>query len=1004
MSSNDHQSPRSKLSPLQRALLAIEELEEKLAASEAKQSEPLAIVGIGCRFPGDVVDVDGLVNRLRVGASAESKMPADGRTTYRGTRPELSADECEMPPAGFLSQDVAQFDPQFFNIAPREAVGMDPQQRLLLEVAWEALEDAAESPDYLYESNAGVFVGVCGNDYAQMMIGSRDPEMLNPHLTSGVGHSVVSGRLSYLLGLRGPSLSIDTACSSSLVATHLACRSLRSGECDVALAGGVNLILDSDLTVAFARGGMLSADGRCKAFAAGADGFGRAEGCGVVVIKRLSTALADNSRIYAVIRGTAVNQDGASSALSAPNGPAQEAVIRAALDDGALSPDQVQHVETHGTGTELGDPIEARALGAVYGAARSGSEPLLVGSAKTNFGHLESTAGIAGLIKAAVSLEQEFIPKHLHWTTPSPHIEWSDLNLEVVGEMRTWPKGDVPRRAGVSSFGFSGTNCHIVLEEAPSAERAKRAQTPNGARLATLSAATKPALLDLAKRYQQHFQTISGDVFDASCATSQIGRAHLSHRLAVIGHGPADVAEKLGTWAGSGWADGVAEGREPVDPPRVAFAFTGQGSQYAGMALSLYEAAPLFRQTLDACREPYQRETGADLIAVLADEQALQDTSHTQPVLFALEVALANFLMQLGLRPAALFGHSLGEYSAACIAGVFSIEDGIKITALRGRLMQESTGVGGMLAVAADEKTMVAACQDVGDDVVVAAVNGPQAVVLSGRVDAIESLQRRFDDRGTRATRLEVQRAFHSPLMDPILDKFESAVAELKLRAPRLRLVSALTGKTITASEATSPAYWRRHLREAVRFADATTACADHASIVVEVGPHQVLSTFVREGAAEALSFVPTLRRGADDWESLLSTLQALYAQGVKIDFANLHQGAELERSRLPLYPFQRAHYWATPAAVSVDAAKPSAFVSHPLLGRSVESPLADQYFQAPIARGSHGFLDDHRVSDAVIMPGAGFLEAARGRVRGDARTSGRTARCRIARADGGGG
>jgi acyl transferase domain-containing protein/NADPH:quinone reductase-like Zn-dependent oxidoreductase/SAM-dependent methyltransferase len=977
MTANDEK--HAGLSPLKRAYLAIEELEEKIAALEARSGEPIAIVGIGCRFPG-AQDPEGFTELLRNGVDAICPEPPHPRPSYQRVRRDLSPAQT-LPPAGFIGQDVGAFDPQFFNIAPREAIGMDPQQRLLLEVVWEALEDAAEAPRDLYESRSGVFVGVCSNDYAQLLLGSHDPNVLDAHLTSGIGHSVASGRISYLLGLQGPSLSVDTACSSSLVATHLACRSLRAGECDLAIAAGVNLILDSDLTVAFTRSGMLSPDGRCKTFADGADGFARGEGCGVVVLKRLSTALADGNRIYALIRGTAVNQDGPSSALSAPNGPAQEAVIRTALADAGLAPADIDFVEAHGTGTALGDPIEVRALGAVFGADRPADRPLVIGSVKTNVGHLEASAGIAGLIKAALALEQQFIPEHLHWQVPSRHIPWPELNVAVASARREWRSGERRRRAGVSSFGYSGTNCHVVLEEAPAVPPRSAQIEPSDQRLLTLSAASKPALQALATRYVARLETRTSEELADLCYTTHVGRAHLSHRAAVVGRGD-ELRTRLAEWSRNGWAPGVMTGRVPVEPPRLAFAFTGQGSQYAGMGRRLYAASPVFRKSLDECRAVFADETGEELLSVMHGERgaALDETRFAQPALFAFEWALAQLLLQLGLRPAAVFGHSLGEYVAACVAGVFSMESGLRLTARRGRLMQERTSAGAMLAVGADEAAVATALEQLRNPAAIAAINGPAATVVAGTVAAIETLERSFAAQGIRTKRLDVSRAFHSPLMEPILDTFEAEVEKFERRAPKVRIISALTGRPLAPGEAVASAYWRRHVREPVRFAAAAAAFAEQPGIVIEVGPHHVLSTFERDPGIAGVAWTATLRRGADDWDCLLSAVQALYVAGVEIDWRALHDTNSARRAALPLYPFQRQHYWAS-AAVRADDADLRAGgrpVAHPLLGSRVDSPLADRQFSAPITAERYAFVADHRVAGAVIMPGAAFIEAAR--------------------------
>ncbi|HVQ03141.1 MAG TPA: type I polyketide synthase, partial [Burkholderiaceae bacterium] len=679
--------PPAALTPLQRAFLALEDTRARLAAAQAearaaheqrRRDEAIAIIGIGCRVPGGGVDPASFWRLMRNGVDATCEVPPQRWDAAALHHPDpAEPGRIVTRRGGFLQEPVDTFDAGFFGISPREAQGMDPQQRLLLEVAWEALEHAGQAPDRLEHSATGVFIGVCGSDYAHLQLQSGDRSLLDAHFTSGMAHSIASGRLSYLLGLQGPSLSIDTACSSSLVAVHQACQSLQRGESRMALAGGVNLILAPDLYIALSHSRMLAPDGRCKTFDAAADGFSRGEGCGIVVLKRLEDAQADGDRILAVVRGSAVNQDGPSSGLTAPNGPAQEAVVRAALARAQIEPRQVGYIETHGTGTQLGDPLEVHALGAVF-SERAGAPALRIGSVKTNIGHLEAASGISGLIKLVLALDQRTIPPHLHFQQPSPHIAWSDLPFSVPVQAEPWAPIDGRRIGGVSSFGFSGTNAHVVIEEAPPAS-ATPPHTTRRAWLLALSAPDRTALVTLAQRHLDGVQALREDQLADYVHTANVGRAHrFAHRATLLVHSLQDLRRGLERLARGDGAVGNEDPEELLrtahvrrrDPPRIAFLFTGQGSQYAGMGRALYEAAPAFRATLDdiaARLAPRLQRPLLDVLFALDDPGSpLDQTGYTQPALFALEVALARWWQSLGVQPQAGIGHSVGEVAAAC--------------------------------------------------------------------------------------------------------------------------------------------------------------------------------------------------------------------------------------------------------------------------------------------------------------------------------------------------
>jgi acyl transferase domain-containing protein/acyl carrier protein len=902
------------LSPLKRALLALEEMQARLEAMECARTEPIAIIGLGCRFPG-AEDPEAFWRLLRDGGDAVSEIPPDrwDVDAYYDPDPEAPA-KMYTRYGGFL-REVDRFDPQFFGIAPREAVSMDPQQRLLLEVAWEALEDAGQAPDRLGGSRTGVFVGIATSDYATLRLKREDDlDGIDAYRASGTAHSIASGRLSYVLGLQGPSLSVDTACSSSLVAIHLACQSLRAGECGMAVAGGVHLTLAPENTVTFCKSRMLARDGRCKTFDAAADGFGEAEGCGLVVLKRLPDALTDRDRVLAVIRGSAINQDGASSGLTAPNGPAQEALLREALAVSRVAPEEVAYVEAHGTGTALGDPIEMQALGAVLGGGRTKDRPLLVGSVKTNVGHLEAAAGVAGLIKVVLALGHGEIPPHLHFRVPNPHIPWADLPVAVPTALMPWP-ADGRRIAGISSFGFSGTNVHVVVGEPPPRERAL-APVERPLHLVALSARSEEALQVLAERWVRRLEAQPPPALADVAFTATAGRAHLPHRLALVAGSMAQAREQLAAAAAGATLTGTARGHVPEsERPKVAFLFTGQGSQYTGMGRQLYETQPTFRRALENCQEILRGRLERPLLSVMYPrseaEGLLDQTAYAQPALFALEYALFELWRSWGIEPAWVMGHSLGEYVAACVAGVFSLEDGLRLVAERGRLMQTRPVRGAMAAVFAGEEHVRAAVERRLGDVSIAAVNGPGNVVVSGAQAAVVAVLSELGSEGIEAERLAVSHAFHSPLMDGILDELERLAGEATLALPRLALVSNLTGKWARGEMATT-GYWRRHAREPVRFADGMATLHDHGCrVFLEVGPRPTLLAMGRSCVpSDASRWLPSLRKDRDDWAQVLESLRDLYLVGAGVEWEGFDRDYPRQRVAMPSYPFERQRYW----------------------------------------------------------------------------------------------
>jgi acyl transferase domain-containing protein len=899
------------LSVAKQALLALEQMRERLAAAEQAGREPVAVIGIGVRVPG-ASDPEAFWTLLREGVDATSDIPPDRWDVDAFYDPDPDAiGKINAKRGGFLAE-VDRFDAEFFGVSPREARSMDPQHRLLLEVAWEAIEHAGIAPTDLSGSRTGVFVGVTVDDYLHLLVGSGEQRLLDAYAHHGNVLNAAAGRLSYVLGLHGPSMAIDTACSSSLVATHLACQSLRSRDCDLALAGGVNLVLSPLSSVRLARGHMLAPDGRCKTFDASADGYARGEGCGVLVLKRLSAALADGDRVLAVIRGSAVNQDGHTSALTVPNGLAQRSVIRDALANAGLEPADVSYVEAHGTGTALGDPIEMDAIADVLGSGRRA--PLLVGSVKTNIGHLESASGVAGVIKVVLALQHGMVPPNLHFKTPSPHIPWTDRAVAVPTVLAAWPP-QARRIAGVSSFGASGTNAHVVLEQAP--EPAAPSADPDRSHyVLPLSAESDAALRGLAARYVAHFDTRADVTARDVCYTAAAGRAHFVHRAAITGRdikglraGAAVLAE--GQTSGS-LQQGVVERGETR---KIAFLFTGQGSQYWGMGRELFETEPAFRAALEACAVALQPHLDVPLLTLLYDEsskegQLLDKTAFTQPALFSVEYALARMFGAWGVTPAAVMGHSVGEFAAACVAGVLTLEDAARMVAVRGRLMQALPEGGAMVAIATDETTVRARLTPYAQTISIAAVNAPDQTVLSGNRASLEALLHDLNVPEPDRRWLVVSHAFHSPLMLPMLDAFEAEAARAVHATPLLPFVSNLTGEVIRTLDAP---YWKQHAAMPVRFADGLKAMAAMGcSVFVEIGPTPALLPLARRVLVEEASvvWIPTLRRGRGDAEQIAKAIGAVYTGGAAVNWRAVGGNIRRRPVSLPTYPFARDRHW----------------------------------------------------------------------------------------------
>jgi malonyl CoA-acyl carrier protein transacylase len=817
---------------------------------------------------------------------------------------------------GFLNQ-VDEFDASFFDITPREAEQVDPQQRLLLEVAWEALENAGVPPKQLAGSSTGVFVGISNSDYNRLL--SHDVSSLTAYNGTGTAFCIAANRLSYSLDLKGSSLAIDTACSSSLVAVHYACQSLQTEESDLCLAGGVNLILSPEVTITFSQARMMAADGRCKTFDASADGYVRGEGCGVVILKRLADALRDRDNIQAVIKGSAVNQDGLTNGMTAPNGLAQQAVIRQALNKAGVAPAEISYVEAHGTGTALGDPQEFKALKTVLMEDRCPNQPCWMGSVKTNIGHLEAAAGIASLIKVILSLQHQEIPPHLHLKQLNRYISLEGTSLAIPTQRQPWWVESRSRLAGVSSFGFGGTNCHIIVAEAPCQQDTRDLKKKDSfpvPHLLTLSAKNENALRELAQRYIDYLPSHPQAPLADICLTAYKGRSHFNYRLAVIAHSPVQLCQQLEAFLkGSETAELLSGRVVSRKPPKLAFLFTGQGSQYVGMGRELYETQPAFRQALDRCAEILQPYLEKPLLQVLyppaGELSPLDETAYAQPALFALEYALYQVWKAWGIEPTAVMGHSVGEYVAACVAGVFSLEDGLKLVAERGRLMQVLPQEGAMVAVFADEAQVREAIQGYEQEIAIAAINGPQSFVISGKRQSLEMVRASLEAQGIKTKVLNVSHAFHSPLMEPMIETFRRTAQQVTYSQPRLSLISNITGKLATADLAT-PEYWCRHVLEPVRFAAGMeTLHQNDYQVFVEIGSNPVLLGMSRYFIPEQdRQWLPSLRQGQGEWQQMLQSLSALYVKGFAIDWSGFAGDSCHRYVPLPTYPFQRQRYW----------------------------------------------------------------------------------------------
>ena len=973
--------------------------------------EPIALIGVGCRLPGNISSKADLFEALSNGRDLVSEIPRDRWNADAFYDPDpLAPGKTYVRKGGFI-ENIESFDAGFFGISDSEASRMDPQQRMLLETVWHALEDAGQPAEELMQSNTGVFIAMMNtNGYSQLKGAYEGILGISAYDAMGDAMSITAGRISHFLGLEGPCLTLDTACSSSLVALHLARQSILSGDCDAAIVAGVNAILHPGIHIAFSKIGLMSRAGRCATFDESADGYIRGEGCVAVVLRRQSQAIARGDRILASIVGTAVNQDGHTPALTAPNGRSQEKVIRSALARVGISPNDVGYVEAHGTGTPVGDPIEMSAIVNVYGPGRTSDQILYVGSVKSNFGHIEAGAGLLGLVKAALSLEHEEILPSIHFNRLNPSIDLSHAPVQVATKRIPWARNGSPRLAGVNSFGYSGTNAHAILQESPLANNSHTRENAEGnlfkqeGGLVLISAKSAAALEDLVDQWVDYLDKEKNIPLRDIAFSAALGRTHLSHRLAVVSGDRDEVRKKLQSWREGRTPQGLMNGQALSRiKPKVAFMFTGQGAQYPEMGRELYKNEARFAETLERVAAIIDPELGVPLAEVLFGEKSaeyLNNTRYVQPALFAIEYALADLLRYWGVEPDYVIGHSIGEITAACIAGVLDLEDAARFVVARGRLMGQLPAGGKMLAIAASVDQVQKWIQGREADISIAAVNGPHAVVVSGRAEAVSAISELAQAAGRQTKELEVSHAFHSPLMDPILDELTQAAASMRIHPARIPLASNTSGDFLR--DDIQPDYWSSHVRQAVLFHQGMEKImAEGCSPIVEIGPHPSLIPAVATSFdSPDLHTIPTLKKDRHDIPNLLSSLASLYVHGSPLKLDRLFWSPVYHYVSLPLYPFRPDKYWLNPNGV-LDVSPDELLVAsqsasseglpklpealHPLLGRAVTHNASKSVFQTVLKPTIP--WTDHRILESTVFPAAAYIEMA---ARGFAAASGK--------------
>jgi acyl transferase domain-containing protein len=953
------------------------------------EKEPIAIIGIGCRFPGGANSPEAFWDMLRDGVDAITEVPEDRWNLNNFYDPEgTKPGKIRTRWGGFVDK-IDEFDAEFFGISPREASSMDPQQRLLLEVTWEALEDGGQVPENLVGSKTGVFIGISGSDYYDIQLSASDRDSINAYTNLGGVHCVTANRISYILNFKGPSMAVDTACSSALVAVHLACQSIWNGESALAIAGGVNAMLRPEATIGFSKASMLSPDGRCKTFDERANGYVRAEGAGIVVLKPLSQALADKDPIYAVIRGSSVNQDGQTNGITVPSGQAQETAIREACKLAGISPEQIQYVEAHGTGTPVGDPIEANALGNAIGKNRPDGDYCTVGSVKSNIGHLESASGVAGLIKLALALKHRQIPPSLHFETPNPKIPFEELRLRVPTTLEPWPNVKGPRFAGINSFGFGGTNAHIVVAEAP--ENAESGINPNSqipsfkSFLLPLSARSQEALKALAAAYKDFLITEDSSLSDI-CYTASLRRGNHDYRLAVAGNSKEELTENLSAFLAGETRTGMSSGRSfPDSNLKLAFVFSGMGQQWWAMGRTLLSEEPVFRETIQRCDQLLRQYADWSLLEELTaseENSRINSTQIAQCAIFSVQVALSALWRSWGIIPEAIVGHSVGEVAAAHVAGVLSLEDAVRVIFHRSRLQAETAGKGKMLAVGLSLESAQQILIGYEDRVSVGAVNSPSSVTLSGDGSALEAIAQSLEPKQIFCRFLQVEVPYHSPLMEPLKAELAECLQGINPQSANIPLFSTVTGQQVEGSEIDG-AYWGQNMRNPVLFVTAVEGLMRAGyDLFLEISAHPVLASYISECAAnqsKTAATLPSLRRKEPEQIVMQGSFGKLYTLGYPVDWRRLYPEGQFVR--LPSYPWQRERYW-NESKESQQARLGQTYQRtllgvpvHPLLGSRLESPQPQ--WNATIDLHRLTYLDDHRVQGAVVYPGAAYVEMA---------------------------
>ncbi len=931
------------LSPLKKALIAIEESKSKLKALQKERREPIAIIGMSSRFPGAKNNKE-FWDLLKNGVDAIREIPRDrfDIDDFYDSKPN-NPGKIISRFGGYLD-DIDHFDASFFGISRREAEKMDPQQRLVLEVAWEAMEDAALNPKEISKSKTSSFIGICSNDYTMVQKDNQGYDNIDAYYGSGNAASITANRLSYILDLQGPSMIIDTACSSSLVTVHMACQSLRNKESDMAFAGGVSVLLSPMSSISFSQANMLAPGGRCRTFDASAEGYVRGEGCGIIILKRFSDAQRDGDNILAVIKGSAVNQDGKTNGLTAPNSLAQQRVIADALKAANVKPEDIGYIEAHGTGTILGDPIEVQALGEIM-KDRDLNDKCYLGSVKTNIGHLEGAAGIAGLIKTILILQNGEIPAHLNFKEINPHIPINELPFSISTESIKWPLNEKKKICGVSSFGFGGTNAHIIVQEAPQTDAEDITVEPP-VHILNISARDKTALKEYTQKFSEFLES-SHDLKPVNiCYSVNTGRLDHPVRLSAINKDFDAIQKILADFAKDTSDESLYFSEKQVLKQKIAFMFTGQGAQYISMGRELYQSSAIFKECVDKCDSLLESAIGESIKEIIfsdKDDERIHQTQFTQPALFIIEYALACLWISWGIKPEFVIGHSIGEYVAAVIAEVFSLETGLRLVAERGRLMGSLPEGGSMAVIFADLEKVKEKIKTYQKSVSIAAKNTNENTVISGKKEDIDNICNVFESENIKTKKLIVSHAFHSPLMEPILDEFGKFAQSFEYQKPAITFVSNLTGQAL--KEAPDAIYWKNQIRQAVNFSDGIDALYDAGcTFFIETGPHPSLSGMTKTILAgkKNISITASLKRETNEWEFLLSNLAELYCSGLKIDWKEFYKPYNTKKVQLPTYPFQRERYWADPLPHTQTSVKQT----HPLLGHAINSPLDDKQFE----------------------------------------------------------